>query len=70
MIPPLLALLGEPQFVVRNLEPFAMTDRSGQTEWALMMKSLGTLHCDAAFVDLVKRVKTSDPHYDTLCTHP
>jgi TolB-like protein/Flp pilus assembly protein TadD len=69
MIPPLLVLLGEPQLVVRNLEPFAMNDRSGQTEWAIMMKSLGAVHCDPAFVDLVKRVKTTDPHYDALCTH-
>ena len=70
MIPSLLVLVGEPQLVVRNLEPFAMNDRSGQTEWALMMKSLGALHCDAAFIDLVKRVKTRDPHYDALCAHP
>ena len=70
MIPPLLVLLGEPQLVVPNLEPFAMSDRSGQSEWAIMMKSLGAVHCDAAFVDLVKRMKTTDPHHDALCSHP
>jgi TolB-like protein/Flp pilus assembly protein TadD len=69
-IPPLLVLLGEPGLVVRNLEAFAMSDRSGQTEWSMMMKSLGTVHCDPAFMDLVKRVKTTDPHHDTLCPHP
>jgi len=34
------------------------------------MKSLGAVHCDAAFVDLVKRMKTTDPHHDALCGHP
>jgi TolB-like protein/Tfp pilus assembly protein PilF len=67
VIPTLLVMLGEPQLVLRNLEPFAMTDRSGQTEWAMMMKSLGTLHCDADFADLVRRVKAVDPHHDALC---
>jgi len=67
VIPSLLVLLGEPQLVLRNLQPFALSDRSGQTEWSLMMKALGPLHCDAAFIDLVKRLKTTDPHHDVLC---
>ena len=67
VIPTLLVMLGEPQRVVPNLEAFAMKDRSGQTEWAMMMKSLGSEHCDPAFVDLAKRVKVTDPHYATLC---
>ena len=70
VIPPLLVLLGEPQLVLRNLEPFALNDRSGQAEWAMMMKALGPLHCDAAFVDLVKRMRTNDPHYSALCAKP
>jgi TolB-like protein/cytochrome c-type biogenesis protein CcmH/NrfG len=70
VIPSLLVLLGESQRVVPHLERFGMTDRSGQAEWATMMKALGPLHCDAAFVDLVKRMKTSDPHHAALCATP
>jgi TolB-like protein/Tfp pilus assembly protein PilF len=70
VIPSLLVLLGEPQLVVPHLERFGMTDRSGQAEWATMMKALGPLHCDAAFVDLVKRMKTSDPHHAAVCAKP
>ena len=68
VIPSLLVLLGESQSVVPHLERFAMTDRSGQAEWATMMKALGPLHCDEAFVDLVKRMKTSDPQHAAVCT--
>jgi len=35
-----------------------------------MMKALGPLHCDAAFVDLVARMKTSDPHHAAMCATP
>ena len=67
VIPTMLVLLGESQRVVPYLERFGVTDRSGQAEWATMMKALGPLHCDPAFVDLVKRMKTSDPHYGEVC---
>jgi TolB-like protein/Tfp pilus assembly protein PilF len=70
VIPSLLVMLGEPQQVVPNLAAFAMSDRSGQTEWAMMMKSLGSVHCDPAFIDLVAKVKTVDPHHAALCTKP
>ena len=68
VIPVLLVMLGSPQLVVPNLDAFAMSDRSGQTEWAMMMKSLGTVHCDLAFAALVARVKTKDPYHAALCT--
>jgi TolB-like protein/Flp pilus assembly protein TadD len=67
VIPPILVLLGEPNLVLPNLSPIADNDRSGQTEWATMMVSLGTLHCQPDFVAFVKRIKTVDPHYATLC---
>ncbi len=70
VIPSLLVLLGEPQRVVPHLERFGTTDRSGQTEWAAMMKALGPLHCDPAFVELVRRMKTSDPHRAAVCATP
>ena len=67
VIPSLLVLLGDSQRVVPYLERFAMADRSGQAEWATMMKALGPLHCDTAFLDLVRRMKTSDPHHAAVC---
>ena len=67
VIPPLLAMLGEPRLVLDNLRPFAATDRSGQVEWAVMMPTLGALHCDPEFVALVKSIKTVDPHYAEFC---
>ncbi|HEX3895803.1 MAG TPA: tetratricopeptide repeat protein [Rudaea sp.] len=67
VIPPLLVLLGEPKLVFVNMKPFAATDLSGQSEWALLQVSLGSLHCDPQFVALVKEVKTIDPYYDKLC---
>jgi len=67
VIPSLLVLLGESQRVVPHLTRFGINDRSGQTEWATLMKALGPLHCDPAFVDLVKRIKTSDPHHAAFC---
>ena len=68
VIPSLLVLLGEPKLVFVNMKPFAATDLSGQSEWALMQVSLGSLHCDPQFVALVKEVKTTDPHYEKFCT--
>jgi hypothetical protein len=44
-----------------------MADRSGQAEWAVMMKALGPLHCDAALLNLVKRMKATDPHQTAVC---
>jgi adenylate cyclase len=68
IIPTLLVKLGESKLVVQNINKFADTDRSGQSEWALMQAALGPLHCDADFVALVKHLKTTDPHYAKLCS--
>jgi adenylate cyclase len=67
IIPTLLVKLGEPKLVVQNINKFADTDRSGQSEWALMQAALGPLHCDPDFVALVRHLKTTDPHYTKLC---
>jgi TolB-like protein len=67
VIPSLLVLLGEPKLVFENMKPFAATDLSGQSEFALLRVSLGSLHCDPQFVALVKQMKTIDPFYDTFC---
>lgn len=68
VIPSLLVGLGEPRLALSNLQAWAYTDRAGQSEWAVMMPALGQLHCDPGFVALVKKIKTTDPHYATLCT--
>ncbi len=68
VIPSLLVRLGEPQLALANLKAWAYTDRAGQSEWAVMMPALGQLHCDPGFVALVRKIKTVDPHYATLCT--
>ena len=68
VIPSLLVRLGEPQLALANLQAWAYTDRAGQSEWAVMMPALGQLHCDPGFVALVRKIKTVDPHYQTLCT--
>jgi adenylate cyclase len=68
LIPTLLVLLGEPKLALSNLESWAYTDRAGMAEWAVVQLALGQLHCDSGFVALVGRIKTSDPHYEKLCT--
>ena len=67
IVPTLIFLLGEPKLALANLNRFAAQDRSGQTEWAMMQPGLGALHCDPDFVALVRRVGTTDPHYDRFC---
>jgi TolB-like protein/Flp pilus assembly protein TadD len=67
IIPSLLVRLGEPQLALSNLQSWAYTDRSGTAEWAVMQLALGPLHCDPEFVALVKKIKTTDPHYAKLC---
>ena len=67
VIPSLLVLLGEPKLALKNLQSWAYTDRAGMSEWAVMMPALGQLHCDPEFVALVKKIKTTDPHYAQLC---
>ena len=64
----ILALLGEPKLALSNLQVWADTDRAGMSEWAVMQPALGQLHCDPGFVALVKKIKTTDPHYTKLCT--
>ncbi len=67
VIPSLLVQLGEPKLALKNLESWAYTDVAGQSEWAVMMPALGQLHCDPEFVALVKKIKTTDPHYAQVC---
>jgi TolB-like protein/Flp pilus assembly protein TadD len=67
VITSLLVHLGEPQLALSNLQLWAYTDRAGMSEWAIMQLALGPLHCDPGFVALVKKIKTTDPHYATLC---
>jgi Flp pilus assembly protein TadD len=67
VVPSVLVLLGEPKLAIANLKSFVAEDRSGQTEWAIMQVT-GPVHCDPDFVDVVKKAKTTDPHYDALCT--
>ena len=67
IITPLLVMLGEPKLALSNLEAWAYTDRAGMAEWAVVQPVLGKLHCDPEFVALVKRVKTTDPHFAELC---
>lgn len=67
VIPSVLVLLGEPKLAIANLKSFVEEDRSGQTEWAIMQIT-GPVHCDPDFVDVVKKAKTTDPHYDALCS--
>jgi TolB-like protein/Flp pilus assembly protein TadD len=67
VITSLLVGLGEPQLALANLESWAYSDRAGMSEWAVMQLALGPLHCDPGFIALVKKIKTSDPHYATLC---
>ena len=33
-----------------------------------MLLQPGALHCDPAFVALVKEIKTTDPHHEASCT--
>ncbi|MGH8164729.1 MAG: tetratricopeptide repeat protein, partial [Rhodanobacteraceae bacterium] len=67
VIPTLLVELGEPQLALANLQAWAYSDRAGMSEWAVMQPALGPLHCDPGFVALVRKIKTSDPHYAKLC---
>jgi TolB-like protein/Tfp pilus assembly protein PilF len=67
VIPALLVKLGEPKLAIANLRPITASDRSGQTEWAMMNVALGPLHCDPEFAQLIAMAKTTDPHYATLC---
>ena len=67
VIPSLLVLLGEPKLAIANLQSWAYTDVAGQSEWAVMMPALGQLRCDPDFVALVKKIKTTDPHYAQQC---
>ncbi len=67
VITSLLVQLGEPKLAIANLQSWAYTDVAGQAEWAVMMAALGQLHCDPEFIALVKKIKTSDPHYWQLC---
>ena len=68
VITTMLVLLGEPKLALSNLQLWADTDTAGMSEWAVMQPALGRLHCDPDFVALVKRIKTTDPHYAELCT--
>ena len=67
IIPSLLVQLGEPGLALKNLRAWAYTDVAGQSEWAVMMPAIGQLRCDPEFVALVKKIKTTDPHYAKLC---
>jgi len=67
IIPTLLVLLGEPKLALSNLQSWAYTDTAGMSEWTVMQPALGQLHCDPGFVALVKRIRTTDAHYPTLC---
>ncbi len=64
----LLVALGEPKLALSYLESLAVNDHAGQSEWAIMLLQPAPLHCDAAFVALVKRIKTTDAHYAESCT--
>ena len=67
VIPSLLVQLGEPKLALKNLQAWAYTDVAGESEWAVMMPALGQLRCDSEFVALVKKIKTTDPHYAQVC---
>jgi len=62
-----LVLLGEPKLALANLRSFIATDRSGQTNWALLQMP-GEVHCDPEFAELTKIAKMTDPHHDALCS--
>ena len=49
----MLVLLGEPKLALANLRSFIATDRSGQTNWALLQMP-GDVHCDPEFAELTK----------------
>lgn len=66
-IPSLLVQLGEPRLALMNLQAWAYTDVAGQSEWAIMIPALGQLRCDPEFVALVKKIKTTDPHFAQQC---
>ena len=67
LVPMLLVMLGEPQLALSNLQSLGIIDSVGQTEWGILLLPQSPLHCDPDFVALVKRVKTSDPHYEKSC---
>ena len=68
VITTLLVQLGEPKLALSNLESWAGADRAGVSEWAVMQPALGQLHCDPGFIALVRTIKTTDPHYQKLCS--
>jgi hypothetical protein len=67
LIPPMLDALGEPAMAYEFIAALSEGDRAGQSEWAVMLLRSGPLHCDPRFVELVRRMKTIDPHHATSC---
>ena len=65
-MPAVLMLLGERELALANLERL-VGNLGGTAEWAVVLPALDPIRCEARFVAVVKKLKTTDPHFAKVC---
>ena len=65
-IPTVLMLLGEPELALANIERRA-NQLGGNADWAMMLPQMDPIRCEPRFVAVVKKLKTTDPHFAKVC---
>ena len=65
-MPAVLMLLGERELALANLERL-VGNLGGTAEWAVVLPALDPIRCEERFVAVVKKLKTTDPHFAKVC---
>ena len=61
-----IVLLGERELALTYLEHIAAVG-SGNADWAVMFPAMDPIRCEPRFVEVVKKMKTTDPYYAKVC---
>lgn len=67
MVAAALMLLGERALALDYMERIA-SNFGNSMDWAVMLPLMDPIRCAPRFVAIIKKLKTSDPHYAKVCT--
>ena len=65
-VPDVLIQLGEHELALGYLERLTQ-EVGGDADWTVMLPALDPIRCEPRFVAVVKKLKTTDPHFAKVC---
>ncbi len=65
-MPSVLMLLGEPGLALDYVEKLA-AELGGTADWTVMYPQMDPIRCEPRFIAVVKKLKTTDPHFAKVC---